>query len=189
MRRFFLILLFALTACSTMQRTIVIDNNQAIQNTFFGNTFGNTKSMVSSRVDTYYHEANNARMLSPLGKKKIKSVINDRGVSFGGFNWNNALYLFDFKDRFFGMAFVFETRNYEQAYSRFDEIRGALEKKYGVGNAMLNGVHLSDKYGRTVELVVFDYETTRGNTEYICGLYYLDEPLYQKDTEMATDEL
>lgn len=179
-----------LGACGTSQQTsnINVRSGRSIQSTFFGSRFGDSRDAVQSKDPVSYRGLAPKNYLAPLGKRKIKSELYRWDSAFGGYKWLSIVNLFDFKDRFFGIAFVHETGVFDEVYTRYTEIKNTLDKKYGPGEVSEDGVHYYDSYGRGIVLAVM--ESDRENVQrWFCGLYYLDEKLYQKDTEVATDEL
>ena len=87
---------------------------------------------------------------------------------------------------FFCLAFFDLFSESEKGKERYDAVKSTLDEKYGVGRDIQYGVMYGNPEGKCISLVVLPLQDA-GYT--VCGLYYLDEKIYQTDTASAIDEL
>lgn len=194
MKRFIIYLLMVtalITSCGVMNQSSSV-SNKGIPTSFFNCSFGYTPSYVNSAMDRldYYGGWGgfSSYQMKPLGKRKIKEVMSYGSIPYGGFTWQEATFLFDYRDRFFCISFTQEFGNPDNATARYDEIKSTLDNKYGLGEITQFGVRYGNPQGRCILLSIVPTAGKNGSGA-ICGLYYLDEKIYQTSTAAATDEL
>ena len=184
MKKFFSLILMAtaLISCGVANQSSTA--GKSIPTTFFHCTFGGKQYMVSKTMsrqgfyqDWYY---NSYKALAPLGKRKIKSIDTYQRISYGGYTWNNVSFLYDYRDRFFCIAFSQEFANEDAAVARYKEIKNTLDEKYGSSQKTQHGVLYGNPQGKCIQLAL------NGT---FCILYYLDEKIYQASTVAAINEL
>ena len=106
--------------------------------------------------------------------------------AFGGYNWESTCYLYDFKDRFFCIAFVQDFSKVEFATDRFNEIKKLLDEKYSPGDSTGDSVLYRNSNGRHALLSIVPGSNGQ---KWFCMLHYIDKELYLKDTKEARGEL
>lgn len=192
MKRFAIILLIAsalFTSCGVANQT-ASTIKKSIPATFFNCTLGSTESIVLSKMDRQDYYSNwrgiPAYKVLPLGKRKIKSQQTFDRVAYGGFTWQETTFLFDFRDRFFCIAFLQDFSNPDNARARYNDVKATLDGKYGIGQESQYGVVYGNPDGKCIRLAVVPVPEKSGA---MCGLYYMDDTIYKTDTADATDEL
>ena len=179
-----------LSSCGVVKQSGV-SSTRGIPSTFFNCALGSSPSLVISSVNMDCY-SNWGRLsfyeLAPLGKRKIKEVRSYYQASFGAYTWQKTAFLFDYKDRFFCIAFTQEFSHSDGARSRYSEIKSTLDSKYGVGEQTQYGVRYGNPQGNCILLSVVPMADKNGDGA-MCGLYYMDERIYQTSTAAATDEL
>ena len=192
MRRLIVILYMAaalLSSCGVVKQSGV-SSTRGIPSTFFNCALGSTPSFVNFTMNRQYYYGNRGGAsrykLLPLGKRQIKSGMTYDGVPYGGYTWQEASFLFDYRDRFFCMAFMQEFSNPDYARLRFNDIKSTLDTKYGIGEAIQYGVRYGNPQGKCIILSIVPIPKKEGE---VCCLYYMDEKIYQTSTAAATEEL
>ena len=139
-----------------------------------------------NRQDYYlnWHRVDSYKFL-PLGKRRIKTQRTYDNVAYGGYKWQ-ATFLFDFRDRFFCIAFLQNFSNPDNARIRYNDVKSILDSKYGEGVESQDVVVYGNPDGECIRLAVIPVPEKSGA---VCGLYYMDEEIYKVDTAAATDEL
>ena len=190
MKRLFVFLIATISliaSCGVISQSPV-RSGKSIPTTFFNCTLGCNLSYVNSameRLDYYSSWGLSARQVLPLGKRKIKTWRSYSHVPYGGYTWQEASFLFDYRDRFFCIAF---TQDFSTAYaeSRYNDLKATLDEKYGVGTTTEYGVLYGNPQGKCIVLAIVPHSDKEGA---MCGLYYMDDKIYRTSTAEATDEL
>ena len=192
MRKITLILILAsafFTSCGIINQS-VSTTRKSIPTSFFNCALGSNESIVRSTMDRqdYYNNWYGipSYKVLPLGKRKIKSQQTYNRVSYGGYIWQDTAFLFDFRDRFFCIAFLQDFSNADNAKARYNDVKATLDAKYGVGQETQYGVVYGTPDAKCIRLAVIPIPEKSGA---MCGLYYMDERIYKADTAAATDEL
>ena len=180
-----------ISSCGVMNQSAT-SSSRGIPTTFFNCALGTSPSFVGSAMDRLDYYSNwgglSTYKVAPLGKRKIKETKTYNRVSYGGYTWQETTFLFDYRDRFFCIAFTQDFSNPDNARARFNEIKSTLDDKYGLGEKTQYGVRYGNPQGKCILLAVVP--TSGKNADgAMCGLYYMDEKIYQTSTAAATDEL
>lgn len=167
------------------------ERSKSLPSSFFHCSFGCRSGFVRdafSQDDDYHFEYRGRGFynIPILRDKRIQSVVSYESLSFGGFIWRETSYLFDFRDRFFCIAFIQPFSNNDNALSRYNTIASVLEQKYGQGKAVQDGIQYGNPERRSI---VLSLVPKSDNTGMICGLCYIDEAIYSTDTMTASNEL
>lgn len=175
-----------LTSCGVSKDAATSRDEGIIQSTFFGQPFGSSRVAVYKKIDIFPYNRPTlpSVALMPVESWRIKSNMTDRNVAFGGYSWSYASFLFDYKDRFFCIAFVQDYSELASATERFNEIKGLLDGKYGAGESTGDTVQYGTPNGRYAILSIAPWKN-----KWCCTLHYIDEELYRKDTQEAQTEL
>lgn len=180
-----------ITSCGVINQSS-ISSTRGIPSTFFNCALGSSPSLVNSAMDRLDYYGNwgglSSYKVAPLGKRKIKEVRSYNRVPYGGYTWQETTFLFDYRDRFFCIAFTQDFSNPDNALTRYSEIKSTLDSKYGAGEKTQYGVRYGNPQGKCVLLSVVPTTSKNGDGA-MCGLYYMDERIYQTSTAAATDEL
>ena len=129
-----------------------------IQDTFFGNNYGATQFVVDGEA--------------------VSSLTD---VKFGGYEWDHVFPNFDDQHRFYAISF----RSFTKTWSRYNDVKKDLEKKYGKGNPSKSSdfdysTLFVDKLGYAVGLSVNNGE---------CLLIYFDRLAFHEMQEGYKSEL
>lgn len=192
MKRLTIILLLAsslFASCGIANKT-TSTTEKSIPTTFFNCFLGNSESLVRNTMDRQDYFVNWQTIplykLSPLGNRRIKSQQTYSRIAYGGYTWQDASFLFDFRERFFSIAFLQDFSDPDDARTRYNEIKSTLDGKYGVGHDSQYGVVYGDLEGMCIRLAVVP---VTGKDGVVLGLYYTNEQIYRIDTAAAIDEL
>lgn len=192
MKKFALILLMAtavFSSCGVVNQSSA-PSSRSIPTSFFNCSLGCSPSLVSSAMDRQDYYSNwrgiSQYKILPLGKRHIKSIRTYDRVPYGGYTWQETSFLFDYRDRFFCIAFTQEFSNPDNARGRYNEIKSTLDSKYGVGESTQYGMRYGNPQGKCIMLTIVPTNQKEGA---ICGLYYMDEKIYKSSTAEAIDEL
>lgn len=180
-------------SCGGANKTISSSSVRSIPSSFFNCYLGSKKATVSRVMDNKgfmfkYREWNGVDSYKtlPLGERRIKTKQTYYYVPYGGYTWKEVSFFFDYRDRFFCLAFFDLFSESEKGKERYDAVKSTLDEKYGLGRDIQYGVMYGNPEGKCISLVVLPLQDA-GYT--VCGLYYLDEKIYQTDTASAIDEL
>lgn len=168
---------FIISSCGVTKKAS--ENTQdGIQTTFFNNKFGDSFFKVKNRM-----------------QHKVRDYSDDKNqqkymdLDFGGYSWHFVTFEFSLDRKFMIIDFSQEFKTKHSGEIRYDNLKEMLDKKYGFGFPITDGVGYKDKYGRAIQLTL-KYAESRGKEMFwYCSLMYADVSIVHENQNAAAADL
>ncbi|MBR4511371.1 MAG: hypothetical protein IKO59_01075 [Bacteroidales bacterium] len=187
-RLFFFMVLAGCIAVSNAQtaKEMYEAQNRKIQNTFFGNQFGDSFFKVKSKLYSEFGEYN-------VFTSEKRKEINLYNSTFGGSEWHFITFSFDNTRKFYMIHFSQEYGRKEDAKNRYTVLKELLEVKYGNGADLTTNSLYSTKCwcdNTCCAVLSLTYGQSNGGDYYwYCTLDYYDDKAFTSETKSIIEEL